>query len=99
MGFPVLLHCASRTRFSLTGALRRTLSRCQKGQLVSGNPIEMVAVGCPYCGEPLEIAIDCTAGDQRYAEDCEVCCQPMELAITLDAEGFPAVRVAREDEA
>ncbi|MGA7965544.1 MAG: CPXCG motif-containing cysteine-rich protein [Gammaproteobacteria bacterium] len=64
-----------------------------------GNPIETVTIHCPYCGEPLDIVIDCTAGDQHYVEDCQVCCQPMELVITLDAEGFPAVAIAREDEA
>lgn len=66
---------------------------------MSGNPIETVVIRCPYCGESLDIVVDCSAGDQRYVEDCQVCCQPMELAVTLDATGFPTVTVAREDEA
>ena len=64
-----------------------------------GKPIEEVSIHCPYCGEPLDIVVDCSAGDQRYVEDCQVCCQPMDMAITLDSAGFPTVVVSREDEA
>ncbi|MGH8128618.1 MAG: CPXCG motif-containing cysteine-rich protein [Gammaproteobacteria bacterium] len=64
-----------------------------------GNLIETVVIHCPYCGEAFDIVVDCSAGDQRYVEDCQVCCQPMELAVTLDETGLPAVAVAREDEA
>lgn len=66
---------------------------------MTGNPTEAISIQCPYCGERLEIVVDCSAGDQNYVEDCQVCCQPMELAVTLDETGFPTVAVAREDEA
>jgi len=43
--------------------------------------VETVASSCPYCGEPVELLIDCSAGPQRYVEDCQVCCRPMVLII------------------
>lgn len=41
---------------------------------------------CPYCGEPIEIVIDASAGSQEYIEDCFVCCRPMTVAVTVDEE-------------
>ena len=61
-------------------------------------PWEPVHVGCPYCGEPLEIVIDDTAARQQCVEDCRVCCHPIQLRITVDAEGRPSVDARREDE-
>lgn len=49
--------------------------------------LEEPTVTCPYCGEPITVVVDCTAGNQRYVEDCFVCCQPIELAITVAADG------------
>ena len=46
-------------------------------------PEEFVRVQCPYCGEPLDIRADLSAGERSYIEDCQVCCRPMELVITL----------------
>jgi hypothetical protein len=31
-------------------------------------------VACPYCGERFDAALDCSAGDQEYIEDCRMCC-------------------------
>ena len=62
------------------------------------NPCEPVRITCPYCGEPLEIAIDSSAGCQHYIEDCQVCCHPMHLRISIDADGLPVVEARREDE-
>jgi len=50
-------------------------------------------INCPYCGEPLEVAVDCSAGDQDYIEDCQVCCRPIELQLRISGgqwrlEGF-----------
>ena len=51
-------------------------------------------VVCPYCGEPVDIALDPAGGtDQRYEEDCEVCCQPWQVHVTYDREGHAAVSV------
>ena len=57
-----------------------------------------VHIRCPYCGEELEIAIDSSAGRQRYIEDCHVCCHPIHLSVAVDEHGLPSVEARREDE-
>lgn len=47
---------------------------------------------CPWCGEPLEIAIEADVVG-RMIQDCEVCCQPMELTIRRDGWGDPDIDV------
>jgi len=54
---------------------------------------------CPYCGEPIELFVDDSAGDQSYVEDCRVCCRPIQVAVALDAAGEPSVAVHAEDDA
>src|SRR3546814_8124138 len=55
---------------------------------------------CPCCGEPIELFVDGSAGDQQYIEDCQVCCRPIVVTVALDADGEPlvAVRGACSDE-
>lgn len=57
------------------------------------------SVHCPYCGEPLELALDGSAGEQSYIEDCQVCCRPISVSVALDEDGEPYARVAGENEA
>lgn len=49
--------------------------------------LEEPSVTCPYCGEVITVLVDCSAGPQRYVEDCFVCCQPIELVIYVDIDG------------
>ncbi len=51
------------------------------------DPSESAHVDCPYCGEPLEITIDPSVGQQDDLEDCQVCCQPIQLRIRVSADG------------
>jgi len=61
--------------------------------------LETTQINCPYCGEPFEISVDCSAGGQRYIEDCPVCCQPIEMASRIDIDGsLIAVSAARNDD-
>ncbi|MCB1857369.1 MAG: CPXCG motif-containing cysteine-rich protein [Gammaproteobacteria bacterium] len=53
-------------------------------------------VRCPYCGERIELVVDCSVSDQRYVEDCQVCCRPMVLEVTVDEVGH--VNVHANDE-
>jgi len=53
------------------------------------------SVQCPYCGEPLELVVDASAGAQRYVEDCAVCCRPID--IELDVDGDDVRIVARHE--
>lgn len=60
--------------------------------------LPLVDVACPYCGETITLAIDDSAGDQQYVEDCHVCCKPIEVSVELDGNGVPDVRVWGQDE-
>jgi hypothetical protein len=62
------------------------------------NELEQVSAHCPYCGEPIELTVDCTVQQQRYVEDCEVCCMPIEVALEVGVDGVPAVTLQRQDE-
>lgn len=59
---------------------------------------EPVEIQCPYCGETIEILVDCSVENQSYIEDCQVCCRPMNLAITVDEVGVPEVTAFQEDD-
>ena len=55
---------------------------------------------CPYCGEPIVLLVDWSAGSSHYVEDCEVCCQPMEVWLETAVPGEPgSVSLGRDDEA
>lgn len=58
--------------------------------------LEFVDVHCPACGEPLELAIDTSAGSQAYVEDCQVCCRPMLVRVAIGDDGVPDVSVESE---
>ncbi len=59
---------------------------------------ETVTVGCPYCGEPFETAVDTSAGDADYIEDCPVCCRPIELRLRLAPDGEISLEARRDDD-
>ncbi|WP_449429537.1 CPXCG motif-containing cysteine-rich protein [Rhodanobacter umsongensis] len=56
-------------------------------------------ISCPYCGEPIQILVDASAGDQHCIEDCQVCCRPIVLGIRIDADGEPQVSASAENDA
>lgn len=59
--------------------------------------LETVSRSCPYCGEPIELLLDCTEGDQQYIEDCQVCCRP--ITVDLQLEGpEPVVQLNTEND-
>jgi Cysteine-rich CPXCG len=62
------------------------------------NGTESVEIQCPYCGETIELVVDCSVENQHYIEDCQVCCRPMNLSITVDTEGMPTVEASQEDD-
>lgn len=54
-------------------------------------------VECPYCGEPVVIAVDPGGGSfQEYVEDCEVCCNPWNVSVRF-VSGIPEVSLAQLD--
>lgn len=54
-------------------------------------------VDCPYCGEVLQVLIDCSVDHQNYIEDCQVCCRPIVFDVRVDHEGDVAVLVSDEN--
>jgi len=60
---------------------------------------EAVEIQCPYCGECIEISVDCSVENQSYIEDCQVCCRPMDITVVIDADGVPNIEVSAEDDA
>jgi len=61
--------------------------------------VKPVEVDCPYCGETLELMVDCSVAEQDYVEDCQVCCRPMNVHVEVDDEGEPTVEASHEDDA
>jgi hypothetical protein len=55
-------------------------------------------VVCPYCGEPVTIAVDPGGGPvQEYVVDCGVCCNPWDVRVRFFG-GVPEVRIVPLDE-
>ncbi|KGJ89664.1 Cysteine-rich CPXCG protein [Colwellia psychrerythraea] len=63
------------------------------------NQLSEKTVGCPYCGELINVLIDTSDLQQQYIEDCQVCCKPINFIISASLEGELIVSVFSEDEA
>jgi hypothetical protein len=59
---------------------------------------ESTYVDCPYCGERIEVIVDCSVEFQEYIEDCAVCCRPITLAASVDTDGTVSVMARHENE-
>jgi hypothetical protein len=62
------------------------------------NELESQNVDCPYCGEPIELLIDCSVLQQSYIEDCQVCCRPINIHVSIADDDEISVTVSSEDE-
>jgi hypothetical protein len=61
--------------------------------------MSFIAASCPYCGEPVELSLDESAGDrQSYVEDCPVCCQPWQVHIARNADDDWSATLRTTDE-
>ena len=58
----------------------------------------LIKSSCPYCGEMIELLIDCSAGSQQYIEDCSVCCRPIEVFVSVSETDDPVVELRAENE-
>ncbi|RLJ19063.1 CPXCG motif-containing cysteine-rich protein [bacterium endosymbiont of Escarpia laminata] len=59
--------------------------------------LEARQIGCPYCGEMIEVQIDCSLDQQQYIEDCSVCCRPITLLVAIDGEEI-SLSAQRDDD-
>ena len=55
-------------------------------------------IQCPYCGEPMEIAVDWSVRQQHYVEDCQVCCRPITLSVLVDENGDSQIEARTESD-
>ena len=66
------------------------------------NPEEEHLVTCPYCGETINIMVDCTyinqKSNQNFIEDCQVCCRPINFHINYTADNSIQLSAAHENE-
>ena len=62
------------------------------------NELQEHSVQCPYCGETIEVLIDCSVPQQNYIEDCQVCCRPIIFNVYIDADESVRLSVSSEDE-
>jgi len=63
------------------------------------NQLTDKSIGCPYCGEMINVLIDSSDMEQQYIEDCQVCCKPINFLISESINGDITVNVYSEDEA
>jgi hypothetical protein len=65
---------------------------------VSMSLLETVPIVCPYCGQGVEIVVDCSIEIQEYVEDCHVCCKPINFKISVEDDGELRIEARQEDE-
>jgi transcription elongation factor Elf1 len=62
------------------------------------NSLDEYAISCPYCGEHIEVLLDCSVEQQEYIEDCQVCCRPITFKVSVSEDGAASVDVFSENE-
>lgn len=55
-------------------------------------------VHCPYCGERINVLIDCSISQQNYIEDCQVCCRPIVFDVLVENENVINIELRSENE-
>ena len=60
--------------------------------------LEQETIVCPYCGESIDVLVDCSAGHQQYVEDCSVCCRPIMISVEIDDGDLVSVEGRAENE-
>ena len=62
-----------------------------------GYVLDETEVSCPYCGELIQLLIDCSTDQQEYIEDCQVCCRPIQLKLQVSHDGHYKLQVSDEN--
>lgn len=62
------------------------------------NDLKPRSIRCPYCGETIDVLLDCSIAEQSYIEDCQVCCRPISLDVTVADDDSVVVHATREDD-
>ena len=64
---------------------------------MSTHYLEEREIDCPYCGEAIDVLVDCSIEQQTYVEDCHVCCRPILLSVSV-FDGEITIGVRQENE-
>jgi len=93
---PVVRVDASKLDATLTGLIEvAMLDAVAERAAAAGAPPQVFAgVQCPWCFEPMEIAVEADV-EGSYVQDCEVCCRPWAVTVRRDEDGDVAVDVGR----
>ncbi|HET7609996.1 MAG TPA: CPXCG motif-containing cysteine-rich protein [Gammaproteobacteria bacterium] len=59
--------------------------------------IQFETIACPYCWEPIEIALDLSVESQQQVEDCSICCRPIVVRYSTADGELAALEVAAEN--
>jgi hypothetical protein len=59
---------------------------------------ETADLTCPYCGEEIEVAVDCSVRRQVYVEDCQVCCRPIVITLVSSDGEVESIEGRTEDD-
>ncbi|MBT3186110.1 CPXCG motif-containing cysteine-rich protein [Candidatus Thioglobus sp.] len=62
------------------------------------NKLQTHTIDCPYCGENIEVDVDCSEPSQSYIEDCSVCCRPININVEIDFDQQVQVSATHENE-
>ena len=60
--------------------------------------LQNVVIQCPYCGEQIEVTVDCSDPSMEYIEDCSVCCRPITISVMCSDGAIVAIEGRTEDE-
>lgn len=55
-------------------------------------------IQCPYCGEQIEVFVDCSVARQEYIEDCSVCCRPIVISVVTSFDEVESIQARTEDD-
>ncbi len=60
--------------------------------------LQNVFIQCPYCGEQIEVIVDCSDPSTEYIEDCSVCCRPITISVECSEGEILNIEGHAEDE-
>lgn len=68
------------------------------GRILLMNALQERNIQCPYCGEMIDVLIDCSVPSQSYIEDCTVCCRPINFNVSVIQGDELTISVSDENE-
>jgi hypothetical protein len=60
--------------------------------------LESADIHCSYCGERIDVLVDCSVEFQEYVEDCSVCCRPIVIVASSFEGELVSLQARSENE-